>query len=58
MFQRIKNSFILRVDNARQAWRAFLDGYRFGRNLAKGRSAECPLCHIAKDMISRPNDQS
>ena len=46
-----------RADGVRREWKALCDGYRFGRDLAAGRSAECPMCHMTTTLIKKANEQ-
>ena len=57
MFQSIMDRVMARTGRVRQAWQALRDGYRFGRDLTAGHSAECPMCHMTKILIPRPNEQ-
>jgi hypothetical protein len=57
MFQRILDRVMARADGVRREWKALCDGYRFGRDLAAGRSAECPMCHMTTTLINKANEQ-
>jgi len=57
MFQKIAEKVVRYAENARQEWKALRDGYRFGRDLAAGRSAECPMCHMTRTLINKSNEQ-
>lgn len=57
MFQNIAERIMGYAENARQGWKALRDGYRFGRDLAAGRSAECPMCHMSRTLIYKSNEQ-
>jgi len=56
MFQSIVNRIMARTDRVRQAWRAMRDGYRFGRDLTSGRSAECPMCHMTRHLTNTSSE--
>ncbi len=56
MFQKIKDNFMARAESVRRDWKALCDGYRFGRELAAGRSAECPMCHMTRTVINKSNE--
>ena len=57
MFQSILNRVMVHAANVREGWKAWRDGYRFGRELAAGRSAECPMCHMTRTLNYKSNEQ-
>jgi hypothetical protein len=57
MLQKIVDAIMARAANARRNWDAMREGYRFGRNLAAGRPAECPMCHMTTTLINKANEQ-
>jgi hypothetical protein len=56
MFQKVVDKIMARAATVRQEWKALCDGYRFGRDLAAGRSAECPMCHMTRSLINKSSD--